>query len=369
MATNEEEAGSDANPPAESFRLRVANLAWGTTDDAFKQFFGKYNPTEAVIIRRKQTGRSRGYGFVTFETKENMDGAIAELDGKAMDDREVKIAVSTSQGPYPEGSKRPVKDADGNEVETTSKRLIVQRLAWDVEDEQLQEAFSKYGEVETAKVIRNRRNGRSRGYGFVTFASEEDGKKALEAMDGNEELGFKKEATDDAPEETNGIRVVEARSAGPRPENEDGAVTEKKRRRRPKKTEGDDNEDGDDDTRPGPRRVFVGDLKEETSEETVKAAFEQYGAIKDVRLILDRETNKSRGFAYVTFEEHDDFQKAIAAFEDGGQIDDQDVKVTRAFPSRQGGRGRGRGRGRRRRRTGGRGGGGGRGGSEGPTDL
>lgn len=407
-----ETAKADANPPAESFRLRVANLAWGTTDEAFKEFFGKYSPTEAVIIRRKQTNRSRGYGFVTFADKDSMTKALEELDNQALDEREIKIAISTSKGPYPEGSKRPVKDADGNEVETTTKRLIVQRLAWDVDDEKLQAAFAKFGTVESAKVVKNRRSNRSRGYGFVTFSTEEEGKAAMEAMDNNLELGFKKEATEDQEAAQVGVRVVEARSRGP------GTSAERKRPRRRRAQKQTD--DGDKPAKAeraeraeraeaprskakgrkrkarasgnqvqreerqerqerapatvGPRRVFIRDLNETTSQETVQAAFEKYGKIKDVRLIMDRdEPEKSRGFAYVTYEEHEDFKKAIAAFENGGEVDGADVKVMRAFPSRQGGRGRGRGRrGRRRGRGGGRGRGRGAqtsGGDDGPTDL
>lgn len=360
-------SGADDNAPAaESFRLRVANLAWGTTDESFKEFFGKYNPTEAVIIRRKQTGRSRGYGFVTFESKELLDGAMNELNGGKLDDREVQIDISTSKGPFPEGSKRPARDAEGNEIATTSQRLIVQRLAWDVEDEQLKAAFEKFGEVEDARVIRNRRNGRSRGYGFVTFKTEEDGKSAMEGMDGNQELGFTTTAADGDEELKQGIRVVEARSSGPRPEGEDSPKPARRRRRREKKTDGGDDDDTED-TRPGPRRIFVRDLNEETTEETLTETFGKYGTIKNVRLIMDRESGKSRGLAYVTYEEHEDFKKAIEAYAEGGKIEEAEVQVSRAFPSRQG-RGRGRGRGGRRRRGGGgRGGGGGK--AEGPTDL
>lgn len=67
-----------------------------------------------------------------------------------------------------------------------SKKLFVGGLAWATTDQGLQDAFATYGEVLEAKVITDRETGRSRGFGFVTFA---DGKAADEAragMDGTE---------------------------------------------------------------------------------------------------------------------------------------------------------------------------------------
>ena len=67
-----------------------------------------------------------------------------------------------------------------------SKKLFVGGLAWATTDQALYDAFTTYGEVLEAKVITDRETGRSRGFGFVTFA---DGKSADEAqtnMDGRE---------------------------------------------------------------------------------------------------------------------------------------------------------------------------------------
>ena len=65
------------------------------------------------------------------------------------------------------------------------KKLFVGNLSFHSTDGDLQEAFEQYGEVEDAKIILDRETGRSRGFGFVTFVSEEDAEKAL-AMDGQE---------------------------------------------------------------------------------------------------------------------------------------------------------------------------------------
>jgi len=336
----------------QSFRLRVANLAWETEDQAFKDFFSKFNPSEAVIIRRKKTNRSRGYGFVNFDNENDMKAAL-ELNGTELDGREITIAVSTSKGPYPEGSKKPQEAQGGSgddaaEQEPSAARLIVQRLGWEVDDDKLAEAFGKYGEVESAKVIKNRRSQRSRGYGFVTFKNEEDGAKALEALNGNEELGFSQKNEDNEEETKQPIRVAVATAQKPKPKPAKARTSRKPRRAR--KTN--DGDDGDENDRPGPRRLFVRDLNEETGEDKIRAAFEEYGEIKNIRIVQDRETEKSKGIAFVTFNEHESFKKALEAFTSadgtsGGNIDGADVVVKRALPSRfiRNRRGRGRGRG------------------------
>jgi len=66
-----------------------------------------------------------------------------------------------------------------------SNKLYVGKLAWETDSTKLEEAFAKYGEITEAKVIIDRDTGRSRGFGFVTFANTEDAQRALE-MDGQE---------------------------------------------------------------------------------------------------------------------------------------------------------------------------------------
>ncbi len=65
-----------------------------------------------------------------------------------------------------------------------SKKLFVGGLAWATTDSGLQQAFERFGEIIEAKVITDRDTGRSRGFGFVTFADGDAGSSAIEAMDG-----------------------------------------------------------------------------------------------------------------------------------------------------------------------------------------
>jgi RNA recognition motif-containing protein len=66
-----------------------------------------------------------------------------------------------------------------------SKRLYVGGLAWGVDDNRLRSEFEQFGEIVDVKVIRDRETGRSRGFGFVTFANPEDADKAIKGKNGS----------------------------------------------------------------------------------------------------------------------------------------------------------------------------------------
>ena len=70
-----------------------------------------------------------------------------------------------------------------------SKKLFVGNLSFQVTDLELEDLFKDFGEVVSAKVIVDRRTGRSRGYGFVEMVKEEIAKEAMEALNGADVKG------------------------------------------------------------------------------------------------------------------------------------------------------------------------------------
>ena len=67
-----------------------------------------------------------------------------------------------------------------------SKKLFVGGLAWKTSDDGLRVAFERFGEIVEAKVITDRETGRSRGFGFITFADDEVAEQAKTEMDGSQ---------------------------------------------------------------------------------------------------------------------------------------------------------------------------------------
>ncbi|KAG3285801.1 RNA binding motif protein, X-linked like 2 [Ictidomys tridecemlineatus] len=78
-----------------------------------------------------------------------------------------------------------------------------------------------------------------------------------------------------------------------------------------------------------PGKLFIGGLNPETDEKALEAAFGKYGRIIEVLLMKDRETTKSRGFAFVTFESPAD-AKAAARDMNGKSLDGKAIKVAQA---------------------------------------
>ena len=74
-------------------------------------------------------------------------------------------------------------------------------LAYTCTDDELKDAFSEYGEVVSAKIITDRETRRSRGFGFVEMPSDEDARKAIEALNGEEFQGRKLVVNESRPRE------------------------------------------------------------------------------------------------------------------------------------------------------------------------
>jgi len=64
--------------------------------------------------------------------------------------------------------------------------IYVGNLSFRTDDEELREVFAEFGEVSSAKVIMDRETNRSRGFGFVEMDNDDEGKAAIEALDGAE---------------------------------------------------------------------------------------------------------------------------------------------------------------------------------------
>ena len=72
--------------------IYVGNLSYGSTEDSLKTLFESYGAVDTVsIIMDRNTGRSRGFGFVEMPNDEEAKAAIAELDNKEFDGRQLRV--------------------------------------------------------------------------------------------------------------------------------------------------------------------------------------------------------------------------------------------------------------------------------------
>lgn len=94
-------------------------------------------------------------------------------------------------------------------------------------------------------------------------------------------------------------------------------------------------------------RVFVGGLSWNTDDHGLREAFERFGAVDDAKVITDRETGRSRGFGFVTFQSGEDASAAIQEM-NGAELDGRNLTVNEAQERQRGGGGGGGGGGRGR---------------------
>ncbi|XP_076176012.1 RNA-binding protein 6 isoform X5 [Ptiloglossa arizonensis] len=148
------------------------------------------------------------------------------------------------------------------EVPNDPGKMFIGGLSWQTSPESLREYFTKYGDITEVMVMKDPTTRRSRGFGFITFADPASVDKVL--VQGNHELDGKK---------------IDPKVAFPR-------------RTHPKMV-----------TRT--KKIFVGGLSAPTTLEDVKNYFEQFGPIEDAMLMFDKQTNRHRGFGFVTFQSED----------------------------------------------------------------
>ncbi len=81
-----------------SKKLFVGSLSWNTDDHGLREAFAVHGEvTEATVIADRDTGRSRGFGFVTFAEDEAADTAMAALNGTDLDGRTIKVDVAQAK--------------------------------------------------------------------------------------------------------------------------------------------------------------------------------------------------------------------------------------------------------------------------------
>lgn len=80
-------------------KLFVGGLSWGTTDDGLRDAFAEFGEVkEAKVITDRETGRSRGFGFVTFMSSAESQAALTAMDGTNLDGRSIRVNVAEEKG-------------------------------------------------------------------------------------------------------------------------------------------------------------------------------------------------------------------------------------------------------------------------------
>ncbi|XP_077229556.1 29 kDa ribonucleoprotein A, chloroplastic-like [Tasmannia lanceolata] len=184
----EEEVSNEREPNfSPDLKLFVGNLPFTVDSATLAGLFERAGNVEMVeVIYDKFTGRSRGFGFVTMSTVEEVEAAAQQFNGYELDGRPLRVNFGPpppKDDLSPRGFRGGGGGGGGGSFDAAN-RLYVGNLSWGVDDSALETLFSECGKVMEARVVYDRESGRSRGFGFVTYSSAEEVSSAISSLNG-----------------------------------------------------------------------------------------------------------------------------------------------------------------------------------------
>lgn len=198
-AEDEEEESTTASPEPETKKAKteevssepatlfVGRLSWNIDDAWLQREFEKYpGVTSARVISDRATGRSKGYGYVDFESKTVAEKALEEMQGAELDGRPINVDLSTSkpksQNPSDRSNDRASKYGDAKSE--PSDTLFIGNLSFDSDRDSVQEFFAEYGPVLGVRLPTHPETEQLKGFGYVQFESSDAAQKALDNLNG-----------------------------------------------------------------------------------------------------------------------------------------------------------------------------------------
>jgi len=321
--------------------IYVSNLPFNTTDEQFKDLFKGFGIKTAYIAKRKNA-RSKGFGFVNLEKDSDQKAAIEKVNGKELDSRKLIARIAYNDERRTEnGELKEEFKTQTNQTVASETVVYVSNLAWTVTNEELQKMFSEFNPK--VATVATRRNGKSKGFGFVEFNNKEDREKAL-SLDNknfNERPITVKPSTGYRGENSGDSNQSRRRD---RPRRRTGSRTRSRRRSRtPTKRlpsgNNSNNRDNNRNDRRNDRRnenftLYIKNLPFELDETDLKDVFSEFHA-KSAN--IPRQNNRSKGFGFVEFSNSKDQNEALRALDQSeinGRVVSISISSRRSSPRR-----------------------------------
>ncbi|XP_053289855.1 polyadenylate-binding protein 4 isoform X1 [Pleuronectes platessa] len=161
----------------------IKNFGDDMDDERLKVFFDKYGKTLSVKVMTDPTGKSRGFGFVSYEKHEDANKAVEDLNGTDLNGKTVFVGRAQKKMERQNELKRKFEMLKQERISRyQGVNLYIKNLDDTIDDEKLRKEFSPFGSITSAKVMLE--EGRSKGFGFVCFSSPEEATKAVTEMNG-----------------------------------------------------------------------------------------------------------------------------------------------------------------------------------------
>jgi polyadenylate-binding protein len=251
----------------------IKNLDEAIDNKALHDTFAAFGNVLSCKVATDEQGRSKGYGFVHYETAEAADGAIKAVNGMLLNDKKVYVGHHIS---------RKERQSKLDEMKAQFTNLYVKNIDLEVTQEELEELFRPFGRM-TSAIIQLDDEGKSKGFGFVNYETHEEAQAAVDALHDLDIRGKK-------------IFVSRAQKKIEREEelrkSHEQAMLEKL-----SKYQG--------------VNLYIKNLEDDIDDDKLRAEFEACGTITSCKVMRD-EKGLSKGFGFVCFSSPDEATRAVA---------------------------------------------------------
>lgn len=237
---------------------------------------------------------------VEAEVVSNQEEKTVESNGHVENKVEEPLATTTENGHHEEkqanGDSKIKQASNGSTSELEPehfRKIFVGSLSYSTTEDTFREHFSQYGHLVDCVIMKENKTSKSRGFGFVTYDK-------MTCVD--EVMRARPHKLDN--------RELEVKRATPREES------------------------GKPGAEASTHKLFVGAIKDGLGEEQLREYFAKYGQIDDCVIMRDKETQKPRGFGFVTFSDYDPVDKIV--LEKFHVVAGQSVAVKKAMPKQDG---------------------------------
>ncbi|XP_026778928.1 ELAV-like protein 1b isoform X6 [Pangasianodon hypophthalmus] len=304
-------------PKDSKTNLIVNYLPQNMTQDELRSLFSSIGEVEsAKLIRDKMGGHSLGYGFVNYINPSDAERAISTLNGLRLQSKTIKVS-------YARPSSDTIKDAN----------LYISGLPKTMTQKDVEDLFTQYGRIINSRVLVDQASGLSRGVAFIRFDKRIEAEDAIKGLNGQKPPGATEPITVKFaanPNQTKNSQLLsqfyhtQSRRFG-------GPVHHQTQRFRFSPMSVDHMSGVSSMNVAGNSTsgwcIFIYNLGQDSDEGLLWQMFGPFGAVTNVKVIRDFNTNKCRGFGFVTMTNYEEAAMAIASL-NGYRLGDKVLQVS-----------------------------------------
>ncbi|XP_007954899.1 polyadenylate-binding protein 4-like [Orycteropus afer afer] len=171
------------NKANEFTNVYIKNFGDDMDDKRLKEVFSKYGKTLSVKVMTDSIGKSKGFGFVSFDSHEAAKKAVEEMNGKDINGQLIFVGRAQKKIERQVELKQMFAQLRQERIlRCQGVKLYIKNLDDTIDDEKLRKEFSSFGSISRVKIMQE--EGRSKGFGLICFSSHEEATKAMNEMNG-----------------------------------------------------------------------------------------------------------------------------------------------------------------------------------------